>query len=439
MIDYRKPASQLVWDQINRDNPNLPYPVNANNVAILQGPLTTGLQGGRNTRLIINGLPNSSYTGKATVFYDRLNLGIYFRSLRPNVTVPYRATMLKEIVNEVSEATGLKLTVEDFAAPDTVFGAINTTTGSVNIAIATTCPAFTGVVPIQFVRQKPSFVDLYPDTATTAWESPDIYSTVYQLDWTPYGTQMVGVPMGVALSKNSSGMPAFLAALRNWSGIPFTIGSTVNDDPYDLFGYVATRDNNPGVNPEMRGEFNVCIKLTPPAVLLNLRRPFYLHITRKDGKLYLTQEADLLRYAKLAGITTDVTSGPGAGNANKLLLVKTPPTVAANVMLGTPYGGYMMGNIPWTRMMQHAYPTQAMYNLNAAANRMVLTQSNYVTWTFTAQTTGILRNGYQSLDASSTAALTCVQFVYYDTDAAGYKFYNPFSKTAPANWYPPFV
>lgn len=438
MGPFNLPSAELVWQQVNRDNPQLPYPVNGKNVVLLQGPFTTGLgDTGRNTRIIVNG-QGAQYSGKTTLWYDRIALGSLFGGWRVPVTIPYHATTLREIIASVSEACGVLLTADDLNTPDMNIGAVTVNTANLNIAVKAECPAYTGVLPIVWTREPPSLVDLYADTETTAWELPDIYTTVYQLDWTPYTSQLTALATNAGLTRNSAGVINFVGALAAWSGIPFTIGTAPNDDPYDLYGYIASRDTNPGINPEMRGEFNGCLKLTPPAALLNMRRPLYLHYSRKDSKVYLAQEADLQRYANAKGIETPSFTGPVVANTGKPVLARTPLAVAADTLLGTPYGSYMLGNVYWPRLMQHAYPTQALYEAAAAKNLLTMALCTLVTFASTT-VPGLARNGYTSLAATSTQGWKLTQFVYYDSDAGGYKTYDPFSKTAPVNWYPPYV
>lgn len=269
MINYNKPVMQLVWDQINRDNPQLKKPLNATNVALLQGPLTNALRDGRNSRIVVNGLQGGGYSGKMDIYYDRLNLSQYFKGVSVPVKVPYRATTYRDNIDRISAACGLVLTADDLTYPDSQFAMITVATGDRTVAIKSDNPAFTGYIPISFIREEPSFADLYHITETGAWEPMDVYSTVYRLDWSMYTQQIINIPMGTPLRLNSNSyMTQFIAALSAWSGIPFTIGNAATDNPYDLYGYVATRNNNPGLDPDMRGGYNYCVKLTPPEVVV---------------------------------------------------------------------------------------------------------------------------------------------------------------------------
>ncbi|ECB4558248.1 hypothetical protein EXP36_00965 [Salmonella enterica subsp. enterica serovar Weltevreden] len=140
MIDYNKPVMQLVWDQINRDNPQLKKPLNATNVALLQGPLTNALRDGRNSRIVVNGLQGGGYSGKMDIYYDRLNLSQYFKGVSVPVKVPYRATSYRDIIDRISAACGLVLTADDLTYPDSQFAMITVATGDRTVAIKSDNP-----------------------------------------------------------------------------------------------------------------------------------------------------------------------------------------------------------------------------------------------------------------------------------------------------------
>lgn len=441
MINYNKPANQLVWDQINRDNPQLKKPLNATNVALLQGPLTTNLKGGRNTRVVVSAIQGGGYNGKMDIYYDRLILGYYFVGMRLPVRVPYSATLYRDIVQQISEASGLQITVEDLQFPDSQFAAQTVVTGDRQLTLKTTNPAFSGGIPFTFTREEPSFADLYPITQTGAWELPDVYSTVYRLDWSNYAQQIVNIPMGSALKAGANGyVSEFISALSAWSGYPFTIGGAPNDNPYDLYGYVATRDNNPGVNPEMRGEYNYCVKLTPPADMGNLRRPFFLHFGPKNNVAYLAQAEDLERWARYKGYTEPVKKDNDPVTADygvpRLLYTTTPK--ASDRMYGSPYASrFEAAN--WTRILQHAYPTQAAYDTALAATLPVVITVHYETYAGNFSFPARMRNGYTSFNTASPSTRYSTQFIYYDPTKGGYMSYSPTGNSTPVAWYPPYA
>lgn len=437
MINYNKPVMQLVWDQINRDNPQLKKPLNATNVALLQGPLTNALRDGRNSRIVVNGLQGGGYSGKMDIYYDRLNLSQYFKGVSVPVKVPYRATSYRDIIDRISAACGLVLTADDLTYPDSQFAMITVATGDRTVAIKSDNPAFTGYIPISFIREEPSFADLYHITETGAWEPMDVYSTVYRLDWSMYTQQIINIPMGTPLRLNSNSyMTQFIAALSAWSGIPFTIGNAATDNPYDLYGYVATRNNNPGLDPDMRGEYNYCVKLTPPEDMGNLRRPFFLHFGPKNNVAYLAQEEDVERYARYMSFReTSPNSMSVTLYQNEYVLTRAESPETADDLTGSPYGTrYCTGSI--RRLMQHAFPTEEMFQESIANRRRVLYHTAYTTTTSAITYQGLYRNGYQSKQMTSLYSNYCNYFIYYDPSKGGYMVYSPYSKTAPVPWYP---
>lgn len=70
-LDYRKKSSELVYDLINRDNPQLPVPVSPSNCK-LGTPVAIAADGIRNTRIPIMALDGGFYMGSASVTYRRL-------------------------------------------------------------------------------------------------------------------------------------------------------------------------------------------------------------------------------------------------------------------------------------------------------------------------------------------------------------------------------
>lgn len=438
MINYNKPATQLVWDQINRDNPQLKKPLNATNVALLQGPLTTNLQGGRNTRVVVSGIQGGGYNGKMDIYYDRLILGYYFVGTRLPVRVPYSATLYRDIVQQISEASGLQITVEDLQFPDSQFAAQTVVTGDRQLTLKTTNLAFSGGIPFTFTREEPSFADLYPITQTGAWELPDVYSTVYRLDWSNYAQQIFNIPMRSALKAGANSyVSAFISALSAWSGYPFTIGGAPNDNPYDLYRYVATRDNNPGVNPEMRGEFNICVKLTPPEDMGNLRRPIYLHMSPKNNVKYMSQVEDLQRYMKYMGIplTTDMTArldSPGAYSA-------MVPVEGISSMYGTPYANRFGDTSHRSRVIQHAFPNATLWRAAIADKTPIMMYTARASYSSVQYLPAVDRNGYLSVSLSNWSSVGCNNFIYYDATQGGYMSWNPGANSTPVAWYPPYV
>ena len=80
-LDYRKKSSELVYDLINRDNPNLPVPVSPDNCRL--GTPVTISEGFRNTRIAVMALDGGYYMGTANVTYRRLSFYDLFRQGYP--------------------------------------------------------------------------------------------------------------------------------------------------------------------------------------------------------------------------------------------------------------------------------------------------------------------------------------------------------------------
>lgn len=81
-LDYRKKSSELVYDLINRDNPNLPAPVSPDNCR-LGTPIAIAADGIRNTRIPVMALDGGFYMGSTSVTYRRLSQIDLFKQGRP--------------------------------------------------------------------------------------------------------------------------------------------------------------------------------------------------------------------------------------------------------------------------------------------------------------------------------------------------------------------
>lgn len=74
-LDYRKPTNELVVDLINRDNPQLPFVIKANECFIGTPEIWSAAGNYRNTEVSITPRPNSPYIGAFKVRYRRLDIG----------------------------------------------------------------------------------------------------------------------------------------------------------------------------------------------------------------------------------------------------------------------------------------------------------------------------------------------------------------------------
>lgn len=108
----------------------------------------------------------------------------------------------------------------------------------------------------------------------------------------------------------------------------------------------------------------------------------------------------------------------------------------SGTMWGTPYGNKMTWDSTFCRVIQHAFPTQDLYNdfIANGSNRVVCfvrspitSMSNYISLT---------RNGYTSSTYSTFSGCTITQFIYYDNNSGRVMTYDPSTISTPTFYYP---
>ncbi|AFQ96611.1 virion structural protein [Erwinia phage phiEaH2] len=146
---YSSAALQLIYDQVNRDNPDLPVKLTQDVAALKSGP-TANSANGRNTRAVFVAYPGKGYRGEITLYYDRVNLGqIFTTTLRPLISLPTTVKTLADALPYLNDLLGLSLTVEDLQSP-TMALAPDTTVKNTQAAIVSTSPAFQGGVNFSY-------------------------------------------------------------------------------------------------------------------------------------------------------------------------------------------------------------------------------------------------------------------------------------------------
>lgn len=155
---YSKKALQLIYDQVNRDNPDLPIKMAADVAALKTNPTAINANG-RNTRVVFVAYPGKGYRGEITLYYDRINLGQMFKpSLRPLINLPTTVKTLTDALPYLNDALGLNLTVDDLQSPNLALSPTTSPT-TAQADIVATSPAFQGAV--YFSYQAP-VVGYYP-------------------------------------------------------------------------------------------------------------------------------------------------------------------------------------------------------------------------------------------------------------------------------------
>ncbi|ANZ49237.1 virion structural protein [Erwinia phage Machina] len=159
MLFYSKEAALLVYDQVNRDNPDLVVELTPAIAALTSGP-TVVSSNGRNTKAVFTGFPGSGLQGNVTLFYDRINLSTLFNFV-PKVYMPDTVRNYRDALPVINEALGLSLTANDITTPDALLTQSSAAPQSGKITIVGNCPAFTGAISFTYMLEGAGF---YPDS-----------------------------------------------------------------------------------------------------------------------------------------------------------------------------------------------------------------------------------------------------------------------------------
>lgn len=159
MAFYSKEATLLVYDQVNRDNPDLPSPLTPSNSVITKAAAAVS-SNGRNTRATFTRLPGSGMQGSITVYYDRINLTKLF-DFSPLVYFPDTVTTQAAALPYINEALGLSLTAADITSPTGNVPKPNAGIKTVTLTIATGNPAFLGTLAVRYLV---TAVGYYPNS-----------------------------------------------------------------------------------------------------------------------------------------------------------------------------------------------------------------------------------------------------------------------------------
>lgn len=151
---YSKPALQLIFDQVNRDNPDLPIPLSEDCVAI-KGLVTAAPNGsGRNSRVTFVGKPGKGYRGQLDLLFDRVNLGLLYPAATcPTVYYPTGITTQRAGLALISETLGVNVSATDLATPD---GSMvpTATPKLVALTIHVNSPAYLGQININIATER---------------------------------------------------------------------------------------------------------------------------------------------------------------------------------------------------------------------------------------------------------------------------------------------
>ena len=159
MLNYTKPSNELVFDLINRDNPNLPFKVDSKNVIVEKITQVTPLPSTnqRNTSARLRGVQGSGFRDAITLYYDRINLAtiIPWGTNYKSAIVSYTATSIHEALAVILDTYGINFGQADVV--NSSLGGSNTPNyqNSRSLTAQPTSPAYYGSTVLTYKRGLP--------------------------------------------------------------------------------------------------------------------------------------------------------------------------------------------------------------------------------------------------------------------------------------------
>lgn len=294
-LDYKKPPTELVADLINRDNPNLPFPIKANE-CFFGTPTNWSLPGDyRDSQVNITPRSNSPYIGGFKVQYRRLNVVSLFPSATVTMFDWYAAANLPiaEFLTFFNEATGLAITGADVTSG--AFG-VMARGGSRSLSFSAASLAFKGTVTISFQGEFPVSVHV-PDAPNVLVHWDGIprnnaaalrrYTTCGH-DFSAWSEFLEQLPLTAqTYPYNNESAVNLIGYIADITGMPFNLGAgTEATDPYTLYSSTCRRWVLPATVANQATEFflegfNRCVTIYRSSKLGNLPDRLYLYYNVK--------------------------------------------------------------------------------------------------------------------------------------------------------------
>ncbi|HHS7556204.1 TPA: hypothetical protein ACTPQ1_004494 [Salmonella enterica] len=233
MLNYAKPSNELVFDLINRDNPDLPVKVSPDNCyveKITQVPVNAA-SNNRNTSARLRGIQGSGFRDAITVFYDRVSLTRLFPwgTAAQAQFVTFDAPNLHSAFSVLLDTYGV-----NFSAIDITNYGLNGVS-SPNYSSTTTLnalgtsPAYTGSVNVRYNRGLPvldtsvkvDVLNAIQEPVSPALGKKCVDMLTYGIDFTAYKNLLIvdasGLPQWAGLRKvlDDLGIPPYAGPLNS--------------------------------------------------------------------------------------------------------------------------------------------------------------------------------------------------------------------------------
>lgn len=233
MINYAKPSNELVFDLINRDNPDLPVKVSPANCYVekVTKVAVNAASNNRNTSARLRGIQGSGFRDAITVYYDRVDLA----RLLPWGTnanaqfVTFDAPNLHAAFSVLLDTYGVNFSAVDLS--NYSLGGISSPnyTSTVPIIAMTASPAYVGSTTLRYNRGLPVLDTSIKDDVLNAIQEPIspalgkkcIDLLTYGIDFTAYKNLLTvdasGLPQWAGLRKvlDDLGIPNYAGPLNS--------------------------------------------------------------------------------------------------------------------------------------------------------------------------------------------------------------------------------
>jgi hypothetical protein len=287
-IDYKKPTGELVADLINRDNPDLPFPIKANE-CFFGTPVAWSAAGNfRNTEMTITPRSNSPYIGGFKVRYRRLAL----QSLLPDNAMVWfdewyatAVVLLSDVLAALNKRTGLSL-VEADTTSFASFQVYGNTTSRSYLTMNAKNPAFTGQITCGFLARYPT--DLHVPAAPPMlvhWDGvprneadPLRRYATYGHDFSAFSDYLETWSTSTAKALNPTDLDLLnlVEYIATITGQPFDLGADTT--PGGLLSAYGLRYILPNASGYFNSDdYNRCVILYRSSKLTNMPDILYLH------------------------------------------------------------------------------------------------------------------------------------------------------------------
>lgn len=224
-----KTSKSLVFDLINRDNPNLPIPLSADNCRLekIKAVTPSIATGFRNTSVRVRGAQGEGYEDQFTLFYDRMKISSVIQpvsgSLRPaSKFTTFTARTFHQALPIISNTYGVELGTWDVADASLPNVEVPKAISLVTLTMLPTSPAYTGTVTLRLARGKPLLQEGVTQPVLAPCVHPvDPAENKLSIDMITFGLDFTAYRS--ALTVTAGGMPNWieLRAVLDMLGVPF--------------------------------------------------------------------------------------------------------------------------------------------------------------------------------------------------------------------------